>query len=69
MGNCQLCKEPAVGFLDFETGNNAEYGVTLSLCEAHCKEAEDIGYAFEEKYGQQILDALYETWRALADAP
>jgi hypothetical protein len=54
--------------LDFETGNNAEYAVSVSLCEAHLKEAEDMGYDFEEKYAEQILACLYENWRGMADA-
>lgn len=68
MGCCDLCKEPAADCLDFETGNGAEYSVSMSLCEAHLKEAEDTGYDFEEKYAEQILECLYENWRGMADA-
>jgi hypothetical protein len=64
---CELCEQPGVDSLEFETGNNAEYAVSVLLCEAHLKEAEDIGYDFEEKYAEQILECLYEHWRGLAD--
>ncbi len=63
---CTFCKEPAVDSLEFETGNGAEYGVTVDLCEAHFKEAEDTGYDFEVKYAEPILECLYEGWRAQA---
>ena len=66
--SCALCKQPDVDSLDFETGNNAEYSVSVRLCEGHMKEAEDAGYDFEEKYAEQILEELYESWRGQADA-
>jgi hypothetical protein len=65
---CQLCKESDIDSLEFEAGNNAEYMVSIPLCEAHLKEEEETGYAFREKYGEQIEEALYESWRRQADA-
>ena len=64
---CFLCKQPSVGTLVFETGNNAEYKVEPNMCEIHFKEAEDTGYDFEEKYAEQILEQLYENWRGQAE--
>lgn len=64
---CDLCKGPQVDSLEFETGNNAEYSVSVNLCEAHFKEAEDTGYDFEKKYAEQILECLYEHQRSKAD--
>ena len=65
--NCFLCKQPAVDTMVFETGNNAEYKVEPNMCEVHFKEAENTGYDFEEKYAEQILEQLYESWRNQAD--
>lgn len=67
-GTCGLCNEEAVDAIDFETGNNAESAVTVNLCQDHFREAEDLGYAFEEKYAEEILGHLYEGQRTLADA-
>ena len=64
---CFLCRQPSVDTMVFETGNNAEYKVEPNMCEVHFKEAEDTGYSFEEKYAEQILDCLYESWRNQAD--
>lgn len=66
--NCQFCNKPDVGSIEFETGNNAEYRVSVPLCVAHIHEAEDTGYDFEEKYAEQILECFYEQQRASADA-
>ena len=65
--NCFLCKQPAVDTMVFETGNNAEYKVEPNMCEVHFKEAENTGDDFEEKYAEQILEQLYESWRNQAD--
>lgn len=67
MGHCDLCREPAVETLDFETGNGANYGVSVRLCEVHLQEADETGYDFESKYAEQILECLYERWRGMAD--
>lgn len=64
---CELCKEPCLDLLVFETGNNAEYTVEVPLCESHIKEYDDTGYDFETKYAEQILECLYERWRGAAD--
>lgn len=65
---CELCKQPDIDSLEFEAGNNAEYMVSIPLCEAHLKEEEETGYDFRKKYGEQIEEALYESWRNQADA-
>lgn len=67
LGKCELCKNKATDELEFETGNNAEYAVSVAFCDDHLKEAEDTGYDFEEKYAEQILECLYENWRGIAD--
>mgnify|MGYP001560935870 CR=1 FL=1 len=67
LGNCELCKNKATDEMEFETGNNAEYAVTIPLCDDHLKELEDTGYDFETKYGEQIEEALCEKWRGQAD--
>ena len=64
---CQLCKQPSEDSLEFETGNNAEYGVVIYLCAAHLVEYGIDEYAFQDKYAEQILGALYESWRGQAD--
>jgi len=57
---CHLCEKQAVDKLDFEAGNNAEFPVTIRLCEEHLKEEEETGYAFQQKYGSKIDDLAYE---------
>jgi hypothetical protein len=64
---CHLCKQPAEDSLEFETGNNAEYGVVIDLCAAHLVEYGTDEYVFQDKYAEQILEALYESWRGQAD--
>jgi hypothetical protein len=58
LGKCELCQNKAVDELDFETGNNADYSVTLELCEDHLKECDATAGDFDEKYAAQILDAF-----------
>jgi hypothetical protein len=60
---CFLDENQAVDSVDFETGNNAEYSVNVGLCQVHLDELEKTEYKFEEKYGAEILDSLYESWR------
>ena len=60
MKNCSLCNNEATDAMEVEYGNNAEYAICLNLCEAHSKESEETGYAFEEKYGRQIELLLSE---------
>jgi hypothetical protein len=64
---CDLCGKPSVADLEFETGNNAEYVVLLSLCVGHLEEVEETGYDFEQKYAAEILECLYDNWRGLGD--
>ena len=56
---CFLDGKAAVDGMMFETGNNAEIAVDLDLCADHLKEQEDTGYAFEQKYSYEILEAAY----------
>jgi hypothetical protein len=58
---------PDVESLEFEAGNNAEYQVSIPLCEGHLKEEEETGYDFREKYGEQIEAALVDHWASLVD--
>jgi hypothetical protein len=67
VNKCQLCDNASIDSVEFETGNNAEYGVEVSLCEAHLEELDAMGYAFEDKYAAQILQTLYDRWVATAD--
>jgi hypothetical protein len=64
---CELCNQLAIDSVEFETGNNAEYGVEIDLCEGHLQELDATGYAFEQKYADQILQVLYDRWIATAD--
>ena len=57
---CSLCNSEAVDSIEVECGNNAEYAISLNLCEAHLNESQETGYAFEEKYGRQIELLLSE---------
>ena len=66
--HCDLCRELAVDSLEFETGNNAEYAVNVSLCEKHLEEAEQTGYDFEDKYAEQILNVLEGSWPTFEEA-
>lgn len=59
---CDLCNCEAEDSMDFETGNNAEYSVTVDLCADHLKEQEETGYAFEEKHRAKFESMLYERW-------
>jgi hypothetical protein len=63
-----MCRDISVESMEFEAGNNAEYVVSVPLCETHALEAEETGYDFREKYGEQIEEALCESWRSQADA-
>lgn len=45
----------------FESGNNAEIPVEVSLCEVHMNEQEAIGYDFDAKYADQILKLAEES--------
>lgn len=46
--------------MEFEVGNNAEYQISVDLCQAHLEEEEKTGYAFEEKYGADLEKILNE---------
>ena len=66
---CFLCKHTrADDSVEVECGNNAENSVQLDMCEAHMKEFDDLGYTFQEKYGQQIEDEWLEAQLARADS-
>lgn len=59
---CSLCGSYAIDSINVECGNNAEYLISLRLCEDHFKEQEDLGYKFDEKYGAKIERILSERW-------
>lgn len=66
--NCLLCDRPSAGELEFATGDDAEYTVEVPLCEVHLAEAEETGYAFEDKYAEKIYDLLIDQQAGAADA-
>lgn len=68
LGKCRFCKTEAVDEMEFETGNGANYQVSIPMCEIHLKELEETGYDFEEKYAEQIYDEYWEDLRGRADA-
>ena len=51
---CSFCKSDAIDSMDVECGNNAEYSITVNLCDVHAKEADELDYKFNEKYGAII---------------
>ncbi len=62
---CSLCKEEAIDSMDFESGNNAEIPVTINLCEKHLQEADKLGYRFEQKYANEILEMAFRKLEGL----
>jgi len=59
---CFLDGNDAVDSFDVECGNNAEYSITLNVCQQHLEESEKLGYGFEEKYGATIEKINNERW-------
>jgi replication-associated recombination protein RarA len=51
---CSFCVKESVDSMSVECGNNAEYSITVYLCDDHLKESEELGYKFDEKYGDKI---------------
>ena len=64
---CSLCKEIAVDEREFEGGNNAEFSMTMQLCEVHFNEYEKDEWAFRDKYGEKIDDGCYDELISRAD--
>lgn len=58
---CDLCQSPAEDSMEFESGNNAEIAVQVTLCKDHLDEQEQAGPVFETKYADQILKLAEET--------
>lgn len=65
--NCFLDQKEAVDSFDVEAGNNAEIPVTLNVCEEHLKEADILGYRFDQKYGREIEKLANERLLDMAD--
>lgn len=59
---CSFCEGEAIDGMEVECGNNAEYSITIDLCESHSQEQERLGYKFEEKYGKRIEEMNNERW-------
>jgi hypothetical protein len=57
---CSFDDNEAEDSFEVECGNNAEYCITLNLCRTHLRESDDLGHAFEEKYGKEIEKILNE---------
>ncbi len=53
----------------FQRGNepagNAEIPVTINLCEKHLQEADKLGYRFEQKYANEILEMAFRKLEGL----
>lgn len=66
---CALCKHTkAEDSIEFECGNNAENSVSVWLCEAHLKEAEESEYAFRDKYAEKLESEWMESQICRAEA-
>lgn len=57
---CSLCKQPEVDSVEFEGGNNAEFSMTMRLCESHFTEYEKDELAFRDKHSELIDNECYE---------
>ncbi len=66
--SCALCKQPEVDRLEFEAGNNAEFPVSVPVCQAHWDECEKDEWAFRDKYGEKIDAMAYERLIDQADS-
>ena len=66
---CQLCRKEATDAISFDAGNNAEYPISVNLCDAHLDEEEKTGYKFQQKYGEKIDELAYARLVDQADSP
>lgn len=64
---CGLCGQPSVAGLEFEGGDDANYTMTLEVCEAHFQEHEADEWAFRDKYAERIDEGCYEELIDAAD--